>query len=133
MDLELFLLSQNQYSYLSFQSFKGTLKMLQITLCPQIQQEKSLKWPESEALGLCSWNFGNFLFSLRLSNGEYFNDFKIFDLTWICWIWLEWPKVYLKWLSLETNHKLKLLANKYYCSNGIKNLIFSCYCQLNLQ
>ena len=24
---------------------KGTLKMLQITFCPQIQQEKSLKWP----------------------------------------------------------------------------------------
>ena len=80
---------------------------------------------KSEALGLCSWNFWNFLFSLRISNGEYFNDFKIFDLTLIWWIWLEWPKVYLIWLSLETNHKLKLLAKKYYCSNGIKNLIFS--------
>ena len=44
----------------------------------------------SEKLGLCSWNFWNFLFSMRLSNGEYFKVFKIFDLTWIWWIWLEW-------------------------------------------
>ena len=35
---------QNQYFHLSFQVSKGTLKMLQITICPQIQQEKSLKW-----------------------------------------------------------------------------------------
>ena len=35
----------NQYFYWSFQTFKGTLKMLQMTFCPQIQQEKSLKWP----------------------------------------------------------------------------------------
>ena len=34
-----------QYFYWSFQTFKGTLKMLQMTFCPQIQQEKSLKWP----------------------------------------------------------------------------------------
>ena len=45
----------------------------------------------SKLLGLCSWKFWNFLFSMRLSNGEYFKDFKIFDLTWIWWIWLEWP------------------------------------------
>ena len=32
------------FLFLSFQTFKGTLKMLQITFCPQIQQEKSLKW-----------------------------------------------------------------------------------------
>ena len=31
--------------FLSFQTFTGTLKMLQITFSPQIQQEKSLKWP----------------------------------------------------------------------------------------
>ena len=30
---------------LSFWTFKGTLKILQITFCRQIQQEKSLKWP----------------------------------------------------------------------------------------
>ena len=35
----------NQYFYWSFQTFKGTLKMLQMTFCPQIQQKKSLKWP----------------------------------------------------------------------------------------
>ena len=28
-----------------FQTFKGTLKMFQITFCPQIQHEKILKWP----------------------------------------------------------------------------------------
>ena len=28
---------------------------------------------------------------MRLSNDEYFKDFKIFDLTWIWLIWLEWP------------------------------------------
>ena len=47
MDLEVFTFPQNQYFYLSFQTFKGTLKMLQITFCPQIQQEKSLKWPKN--------------------------------------------------------------------------------------
>ena len=31
--------------YLCFQTFMGTLEMPQITFCPQIQQEKSLKWP----------------------------------------------------------------------------------------
>ena len=46
---------------------------------------------KSEPLGLCSWNFWNFLFSMRLSNGECFKDFKIFDLTCIWRIWLEWP------------------------------------------
>ena len=46
---------------------------------------------KSEPHGLCSWNFWNFLFSIRLSNAGYFKDFKIFDLTWIWWIWLEWP------------------------------------------
>ena len=46
---------------------------------------------KSEPLGPCSWNFWNFLFSMRLSNGECFKDFKIFDLTWIWRIWLEWP------------------------------------------
>ena len=45
VDLEVFTFPQNQYFYLSFQTFKGTLKMLQVTFCPQIQQEKSLKWP----------------------------------------------------------------------------------------
>ena len=33
------------FLFLSFQTFKDTLKMLQITFYPQIQQEKSLKWP----------------------------------------------------------------------------------------
>ena len=45
MDLEVFTFSKNKYFYLSFQTFKGTLKMLQITFCLQIQQEKTLKWP----------------------------------------------------------------------------------------
>ena len=31
--------------FLSFQTFKGTLKMLEITFCPQNQQEKSFKRP----------------------------------------------------------------------------------------
>ena len=44
VNLEKFTFPQNQYLYLSFRSFKGTLKMLQITFRPQIQQEKSLKW-----------------------------------------------------------------------------------------
>ena len=43
--LEVFILPQNQYFYFHFWTFKGTLKMLHITFCPQIQQEKSLKWP----------------------------------------------------------------------------------------
>ena len=37
--------SHSSKSNLTFQTFKGTLKMLQITFCPQIQQKKSLKWP----------------------------------------------------------------------------------------
>ena len=45
MDLEVFTFPQNQYFYLSFQTFKGALKMLQITFCPQIQEEEPLKWP----------------------------------------------------------------------------------------
>ena len=57
---------------------------------------------KSEQLGLRSWIFWNFLFSMRLSNGEYFKDFKIFDLTWIWWICLEWPltKMLLKELFI---------------------------------
>ena len=46
----------------------------------------------SELLGICSWNFWNLLFSMRLSNGEYFKDFKIFNLTWVWCIWLKWPE-----------------------------------------
>ena len=34
VDLELFTFPKNQYFYLSFQTFKGTLKMLQVTFCP---------------------------------------------------------------------------------------------------
>ena len=45
VDLEVFAFPQNQYLHLSFQIFNDTLKMLQITFFPQIQQEKSLKWP----------------------------------------------------------------------------------------
>ena len=41
--LEVLTFLQIQYFYLSFQTFKGTLKMLQITFCSQTQQEKSLK------------------------------------------------------------------------------------------
>ena len=41
---EVFTFPQNQYFHLSFQTFKGSLKILQITFCPQIQQEKSFKW-----------------------------------------------------------------------------------------
>ena len=43
--MEVFTFPQNQYFYLSFQTFKATLKMLQITFCPQIQEEEPLKWP----------------------------------------------------------------------------------------
>ena len=47
--------------YLSFQTFKGTLKMLQITFCPQIQQKKSLKWPSNlNQLGYAAEFFGIF-------------------------------------------------------------------------
>ena len=60
-----------------FSNFSGCLKMLQITFCPQIQQEKSLK---SELLRLCSWNFWNFPFSVRLSNGKISKLLKF--LTW---------------------------------------------------
>ena len=35
---------------------------------------------KSQPLGLCSWNFWNFLFSMRLSNDKYFKNFQIFDL-----------------------------------------------------
>ena len=45
MDLEVATFPQNQYFHLSFQKFKGPLKMLEIKFCPPIQQEKSLKWP----------------------------------------------------------------------------------------
>ena len=44
VDLEVLTFSKNQYFYLGFHSFKGTLKMLQVTFCPQIHQGKSLKW-----------------------------------------------------------------------------------------
>ena len=30
--------------HLSFQTFRGTLKMLQITFCPQIQQQRPFRW-----------------------------------------------------------------------------------------
>ena len=33
------------YMSLAFKGFKGTQKMLQITFCPQLWQEKYLKWP----------------------------------------------------------------------------------------
>ena len=44
MDLEVLTFPQSQYFYFSFRTFKGELKILQLTLCPQIQLEKSLKW-----------------------------------------------------------------------------------------
>ena len=33
--------------FFKLSNFKGTLKMLQIRFDPQIQQEKSLKWPQN--------------------------------------------------------------------------------------
>ena len=66
-----------------------------------------------ELLGLCSWNFWNFLFSMRLSNGEYFKDFKIFDLTWIWWISLEWPSILKMW-TCDLQVKLR---NSFSCLN----------------
>ena len=109
VNLEVFTFIQNQYFYLSFQTFKGTLKTLQNTFCSQIQQEKSLKLTiKSELHRLCSWNFWDFLFSMRLPNGENFKDFKIFDLTWIWWIWLEWPYYfYLLRNHVDTSTKSK--------------------------
>ena len=90
--LEVFIFPQNQYFYLHFWTFKGTLKMLQITILPSNSAGKILKMAiKSDPHGLWSWNLWDFLFSIRLSNGEYFKDFKIFDLTWIWWISLEWP------------------------------------------
>ena len=75
------------YFHLTFRSFKVSNHILSSN-----SAEKILKMAiKSELVGLCSQNFWNFLFSMRLSNGEYFNDFKIFDLTSIWWIWLEWP------------------------------------------
>ena len=128
MDLEVFPCSQNQYSYLSFQTFKGNLRMLQITFCPQVLQEKSLKWPWSlNCLG--SWNFWNFLFSTRISNGEYFKDFKIFDLTWIWWIWLERPNYFM--LAKKCRHEscvINFLSAKMEFASAIfKKLYFSKY------
>ena len=43
----MFTIPQNQYFYSRFRTFKGTLKMLQITFCPQTHQEESLKWPKN--------------------------------------------------------------------------------------
>ena len=40
----MFTFPQNQYFHLSFQTSKGTLKMLEITFCPQVPQDKYLKW-----------------------------------------------------------------------------------------
>ena len=77
---------------LSFQTFKVPWVCAPNHILSSNSAGKILKIViRSEPLGLCSWNFWNFLFSMRLSNGEYFRDFKIFDLTWIWWIWLEWP------------------------------------------
>ena len=95
MDLDVFTFPQNQYFHLSFQTFMDKLKMLQITFCPQIQPE----------------NFLNFLFSMRLSNGEYFKDFKTFDLTWIWWIWLEWPNYDYE---VKTSYTLYFLFSGHY-------------------
>ena len=39
VDLEVFTFPQNQYIYLNVWAFKGTLKMLQITFCLQIQKK----------------------------------------------------------------------------------------------
>ena len=50
-------------------TFKGTLKMLQITLCPQIQQEKSLAI-KSEPLGL-SCSLAAVLFGIFYSQWDY--------------------------------------------------------------
>ena len=49
---------------------------------------------KSEPLGLCSWHFWHFGFSMWLLNGAYFKDFKIFDLAWIWRIWLELSRHY---------------------------------------
>ena len=69
------------FLFLSFQTFKGTLKMLQITFCPQFQQEKSLKWP----LSLNHLGYAAEIFGILCSQWDYqmVNISSIFkSLTW---------------------------------------------------
>ena len=57
----MFTFPQNKYFHLSCQTFKDTLKVLQITFCPQIHQEKSLKWPQNlNRMGYAAEIFGIF-------------------------------------------------------------------------
>ena len=67
--------------YLSLQTFKGTVKMLQITFCHQIQQEKSLKWPQN----LNCFGYASEIFGIFYSQWDYqmVNISRIFKcLTW---------------------------------------------------
>ena len=89
MHLEVFRFPQNQYFYfLSFQTFKGTPENAPNHIWSWSSARKILKMAiKSELLGLCCWKFWNFLFSMRLSNGEYFKDFKFYDFGWNDPIW----------------------------------------------
>ena len=80
VDLEVFTFPKNHYLYIKIWTSSGyVLKKLQITFCPQIQQEKSkIKiWP---AWAIHNWNCWNFY-----SQWDYqmVKISKIFDLTWI--------------------------------------------------
>ena len=77
---------------LKFSNFQGDPENAPNHIVFSNSARKILKMAiKSELHGLCNWNFWNFVFSMKVSNGENFKDFKIFDLTWIWWIWLEWP------------------------------------------
>ena len=86
--VEEYTFSLKQCFYLVFWIFKGYPENPPNHILSSNLHEKSLKWSKNlNHLGYEAENFGNFLFSMRLSNGENFKDFKIFDLTWIWWIW----------------------------------------------
>ena len=90
---------------ISFPNFYGYPENAPNQILSSNLEEKIFKMViKSEPLGLCSWNLGNFIFSMRLLNSENFTHFKIFDLTWIRWIWLELPSVDLDhfyWVTVD--------------------------------
>ena len=80
VNLEVFTFPQNQDFYLRFQTFNREKKLLkniwQSHILSSNSAEKIIKMAiRSEPLGLCGWKIWNFLFSIRLSNGEYLKDF----------------------------------------------------------
>ena len=88
------------FLFLSFQTFKDTLKMLQITFYPQIQQEKSLKWPSIlKSLGYAAEIFGIFYsqWDYQMVNISRFLKF----LTWHGFDEFGWNDPFVKWWYLQ--------------------------------